>query len=190
MFPLGVQLVLGRVRRRCSTSAVPSVSWGEGKQVNHRCMTSLYRTEAWGRARRAALRPDGWLCTCCEAANSPLEVHHLRPVRAGGAGFAPSNLKSVCCGCHGAVYHEMDHLSADEQQSQRACEAAFRRVRRAQRAQWRARQLRLPFPLVSARSGDWPTVGGTCRRPIIAEPPSLSSIGRTSKPTAAIVCSR
>ena len=67
--------------------------------------------------RRAALRRDGWRCTCCDAANSPLQVHHLRPVRSGGAELGPANLARVCLRCHGAVHHELDRLSVDDRQS-------------------------------------------------------------------------
>ena len=52
----------------------------------------------WDRVRRAVLDRDGWRCTKCGRYAS--EVHHVRPLHAGGAAWEPDNLASRCRSCH------------------------------------------------------------------------------------------
>ena len=53
----------------------------------------------WSRARRLALRRDGYRCASCGKA-ARLEVHHETPLSSGGAPFDLDNLKSLCRSCH------------------------------------------------------------------------------------------
>ena len=53
----------------------------------------------WERVRRRVLERDGWRCRRCGKAGR-LEVDHVVPVEAGGDPWDPSNLQTLCRGCH------------------------------------------------------------------------------------------
>ena len=61
---------------------------------------ALYRSPEWRALRLAALDRDGWRCRDCGKAGK-LEVHHVKPVRDGGARLPPlSDVVSLCLSCH------------------------------------------------------------------------------------------
>ena len=53
----------------------------------------------WERLRRYVLDRDGWRCRECGKAGL-LEVHHVQPIRDGGAAWDADNLRTLCRGCH------------------------------------------------------------------------------------------
>lgn len=59
----------------------------------------VYATARWKRVRLAVIDRDGRRCTECGGAGR-LEVHHVRPIQAGGAPFDLDNLRTVCRRCH------------------------------------------------------------------------------------------
>ena len=63
----------------------------------------VYNSAAWKRARSAALSRAGRRCEECRGPSLDLEVHHVRPLAAGGAPFELGNLKCLCKPCHYAV---------------------------------------------------------------------------------------
>ena len=77
----------------------------------------------WARARKAALDRDGWRCVKCGRAGR-MDVDHIRPLRLGGAPFAPQNLQTLCRGgCHRDKtaaengYRVVDHTDIDDWQA-------------------------------------------------------------------------
>ena len=71
---------------------------------------TIYLTKRWGLLRRKVLTRDGGLCVRCraEGRTSGAEiVHHLEPIRDGGAPWSIKNCESVCRPCHAAAHtHE------------------------------------------------------------------------------------
>ena len=68
---------------------------------------TVYATKRWGVLRRLALARDGGLCVRCraEGRTSAAEiVHHLEPIRDGGAPWELENCESVCRACHTAEH--------------------------------------------------------------------------------------
>lgn len=65
----------------------------------------IARRRRWARARRAVLDRDGWRCTKCGRPGR-LEVHHVTPLRDGGAAFDLANLVTLCRDCHIALHRE------------------------------------------------------------------------------------
>lgn len=73
----------------------------------------------WQTIRRVALDRDGWRCQTCGKAGR-LEVHHQRPLFAGGTN-QPDNLLTLCVPCHKAAHQrpvspakaDWDRLVAD-----------------------------------------------------------------------------
>lgn len=64
---------------------------------------TIYSTSRWRKLRARVLRRDGGLCRRCHQSGIERvadEVHHLRPVRAGGAIWDTANLVSLCRQCH------------------------------------------------------------------------------------------
>lgn len=59
----------------------------------------IYQSARWRRLRLAILDRDGRRCRKCGAAGR-LEVHHVEPIKYGGALFAPDNLLTMCRTCH------------------------------------------------------------------------------------------
>ena len=57
----------------------------------------------WRELRAVALARAKYRCERCAAVNR-LEVHHVRPVSAGGEPWAPENLEVVCRNCHFDVH--------------------------------------------------------------------------------------
>lgn len=67
----------------------------------------VYNTPAWRAARASALARDGHRCSAGRllggACSELLHVHHLIPVRAGGAPYNPDNLLTLCDRHHPVV---------------------------------------------------------------------------------------
>lgn len=61
---------------------------------------TVYHRRAWQRVRLAALRRDEHRCQRCGRLSGILEVHHLKPVRNGGAPYDLANLETLCRECH------------------------------------------------------------------------------------------
>ena len=59
----------------------------------------VYATDRWKRVRRDVLNAHGWRCANCGKAGR-LQVHHIKPIKNGGAAFAPENLQPLCSFCH------------------------------------------------------------------------------------------
>lgn len=57
----------------------------------------------WEARRQAILERDGNTCQGCGDEGSPLQVHHIVPLGAGGTN-AKSNLIALCEQCHGRVH--------------------------------------------------------------------------------------
>ena len=55
--------------------------------------------DRWARVRRDVLNARGWRCEKCGKAGR-LQVHHIKPIREGGAVYDPSNLRPLCSVCH------------------------------------------------------------------------------------------
>ncbi|MCY4510477.1 MAG: HNH endonuclease signature motif containing protein [Acidobacteria bacterium] len=53
----------------------------------------------WERLRLVILAHAGYRCRTCGRAGR-LEVDHVAPMHAGGAEWEPSNLQTLCRGCH------------------------------------------------------------------------------------------
>lgn len=68
---------------------------------------SLYSSPAWAEARAAALDRDGHRCTVARLLGGEcadrLDVHHVIPVREGGAWYDDDNLITVCQSHHPMV---------------------------------------------------------------------------------------
>lgn len=67
------------------------------------------RGRTWQRVREAALKRAGRRCQKCGGAGR-LEVHHIVPLREGGAPFDLDNLEVHCRSCH---FREHTALTAD-----------------------------------------------------------------------------
>lgn len=63
----------------------------------------FYESPRWLRAREKALERDGHECQSCGegADDNRLHVHHIEPIREGGAVFDLENLVTLCPACHG-----------------------------------------------------------------------------------------
>ena len=59
----------------------------------------FYCTTRWRRLRLAALNASGFVCEAC-GSGYPLEVHHRKPIRQGGAAWTLENLMVLCRPCH------------------------------------------------------------------------------------------
>lgn len=98
-------LPVGSERRRLPVglAAVAPVDRGDRKQrFNGRRKTppaNYARTRQWKAARERALERAGNKCERCYETKT-LEVHHIVPVRVGGAKFDQHNLLVVCRRCH------------------------------------------------------------------------------------------
>lgn len=64
------------------------MSWRKGKRPNR---------AKWNKARKVALERDNYQCQypACGSRHR-LEVHHIRPLDAGGAPYALDNLLTLC----------------------------------------------------------------------------------------------
>ena len=75
--------------------------------AHHRKLSS----RGWARLRAAVFERDDYRCTICRRFGN-LECDHIRPLAMGGS-HDPSNLRTVCRGCHisltrsGAVVHRV-----------------------------------------------------------------------------------
>ena len=57
----------------------------------------------WHNTRQTVLTLNGWRCQHCGKAGR-LEVHHVKPLKDGGAARDQSNLIPLCVGCHVAAH--------------------------------------------------------------------------------------
>lgn len=87
-----------------------------------------YDTDEWQRTRREVRLRDGRHCFCC-GRGAKLDVHHIRPVRSGGAPFDLNNLASVCRSCHDWIHWELRLMGPERRLSSSACFNAMQRVR-------------------------------------------------------------
>ena len=68
---------------------------------------TIYLTKRWGLLRHRALARDDGLCVRCRAVGRTVLaeiVHHLEPIRDGGAPWELENCESVCRPCHAAEH--------------------------------------------------------------------------------------
>ncbi len=73
---------------------------------------TVYRDRRWAHVRRAVLSRAAWRCGVCGGVGR-LEVHHRRPLAAGGAAFAIGNLEVRCRRCHLRAHHPPRHSPWD-----------------------------------------------------------------------------
>ena len=59
----------------------------------------VYGSKRWSRLRRMVLERAGRRCQRCGGVGR-LEVHHVRPLAAGGDPFDADNLSALCRRCH------------------------------------------------------------------------------------------
>ena len=67
--------------------------------AHHRALLKRYGRRAWEEARVEAKARARFRCARC-GATERLEVHHVRPVSAGGAALDQANLRVLCRDCH------------------------------------------------------------------------------------------
>ena len=64
------------------------------------------RTARWKRLRLETIERDGYQCRECGRGVWPFgggaEVDHIKRIEDGGDPWAPSNLQTLCSGCHSA----------------------------------------------------------------------------------------
>ena len=69
----------------------------------------MYSTRKWRKLRAQILIRDGWTCQGgCKAkgiTSAATQVHHIEPIREGGAPFDPDNLTLLCRDCHRQAHH-------------------------------------------------------------------------------------
>ena len=87
----------------------------------------VYNTARWRNLRLYMLRQAGWKCCECGQRHTPsrLEVHHIVPIKSGGAVFAAANLRILCKACH--KQHHNDYVRRPSRRMQWL--AAFERAR-------------------------------------------------------------
>ena len=70
----------------------------------------VYATSRWQKLRAQILIRDGWTCQgrCKELGRTSAggEVHHVKPIREGGAVWDPNNLRLLCRDCHRQSHHQ------------------------------------------------------------------------------------
>lgn len=103
--------------RPCLAPACPELVRSSGYCDRHRSERTAYDRRRGSAARRgydstwrpvrlAYLQRVGWRCERCGARpadTSRLHVHHVVPLRDGGARLNPSNLQALCESCHNAL---------------------------------------------------------------------------------------
>lgn len=75
----------------------------------NRCTTAVYRSKRWKVVRRQYFESHP-LCEDCLLENklTPAEeVHHIKPLSAGGEPYDFSNLRSLCRSCHLKEHHRL-----------------------------------------------------------------------------------
>ena len=75
----------------------------------------FYKTARWRAARAAAMAASGWACARCRAAGRrapAVLVHHVKPIRTGGARYDPGHLEPLCRRCHDEAHAELDAAAA------------------------------------------------------------------------------
>ena len=69
--------------------------------------TGIYSTSRWKAVRLMAMHRDSWQCRQCGRVTG-LQVHHIEPIAAGGAGFDLDNLETICRDCHYGRHRRVD----------------------------------------------------------------------------------
>ena len=59
----------------------------------------VYAGRQWKVVRRAIFDRDNWRCRICGKAGV-LNCDHIRPIAKGGDWYDPTNLRTLCRGCH------------------------------------------------------------------------------------------
>ena len=86
--------------------------WLEDVKIDIRALTDGYKPYRWqyqksnrldNNLRLAAIYRDGHRCMECGSTKSRLEVHHITPIKAGGADTI-SNLITLCPRCHALTF--------------------------------------------------------------------------------------
>ena len=76
----------------------------------------IYTTTRWRRMRNVVLEAHHYRCGRCGAGHMPLQIHHVHPVRDGGAAFpGPSGLIPLCERCHRGE-HRGEHTETPERE--------------------------------------------------------------------------
>ena len=63
----------------------------------------VYSSPRWALLRESVMRREGRLCELCRSRGLTVAadiVHHIRPIRSGGAVWDKANLCAVCRTCH------------------------------------------------------------------------------------------
>lgn len=71
----------------------------------------FYKSARWRAVRAAVLLEAGHLCQRCREAGRRVPariVHHVKPIRDGGARLDRANLMPVCSRCHDELHAELD----------------------------------------------------------------------------------
>ena len=66
------------------------MGWHKGKAIDRK---------RWRKVRLTIFERDGYRCRVCGNAGM-LECDHIRPLHWGGSMWSPSNLQTICRGCH------------------------------------------------------------------------------------------
>jgi 5-methylcytosine-specific restriction endonuclease McrA len=81
----------------CGVPSCPHRAVHEGLCAQHRRV----RGRPWRKVRRQVLERAQHRCEQCGVGGVPLEVHHVRPLAAGGAELPPvDELLALCADCH------------------------------------------------------------------------------------------
>lgn len=59
----------------------------------------------WDEIREDVRQKHNYRCACCHRTETPLEIHHIVPVRLGGS-HRRTNLTPLCPDCHSAVHNQ------------------------------------------------------------------------------------
>lgn len=83
----------------------------------------FYKSKEWKKLRLQALKRDLYTCQECKKRGkiTPANtVHHIRPIRAGGARLSLDNLETVCAACHNELHKERTKTLKDKKRTIRA----------------------------------------------------------------------
>ena len=76
----------------------------------------IYGLRRWKLLRRAILNASNWRCEVCGAL--AIEVHHIQPIRNGGAPFDAANCEAICRACHLSEHRGGTFVSKDRREWQ------------------------------------------------------------------------
>jgi len=107
---------------------------------------SRYNTWEWRELAAIAKRRAGMRCEAC-GSDGPLDAHHIRPVREGGAFWDLANLRALCRKCHQAQHPGWVDEGLDLWMAEGERMYAERMSRESQDSEAKSRQRRANAPV-------------------------------------------